>query len=76
MPRSSRRKRYVSRAVKAATAAMIVTPNVSEPTINGTFDPGGATMANTAGIMAVSIVPTFCAIATAETRIRAGNISG
>jgi len=70
------RKRYVSRAVNAAMLAMIATPNVSEPTIIGTFDPGGARIANTAGIMAVSMVPMFCAIATAVTRIRAGNSSG
>ena len=54
---------------------MIVTPNVSEPTIIGTFDPGGATVANTAGIRADSVVPTFCAMATADTRVRAGNSS-
>jgi hypothetical protein len=33
---------------------------VMDPTISGTFDPGGATVVNKAGIMAVIIVPTFC----------------
>jgi len=56
---------------------MTVMPNASEPTISGMFGaPGGATVANRAGSMAVMAVPTFCEIAIAETRVRVGNSSG
>ena len=52
-------------------------PNVMPPTISGTFgEPGGATTAKSAGSSAVTVVPRFCAMAIAVTRVRAGNSSG
>ena len=44
-PRSSMCTRWVSRADQAAAAAMIPMPNVMLPTMSGTFDPPGATIA-------------------------------
>ena len=56
---------------------MIVTPKAIAPTISGTLvEPGGATVANSAGSSAVMVVPMFCAIAIAETRVRVGKSSG
>jgi hypothetical protein len=47
------------------------------PTISGTFgEPGGATAAKSAGSSAVTVVPRFCAMAIAVTRVRAGKSSG
>ena len=45
------------------------------PTMSGTFDPGGATVAKMAGRNAVTIVPRFCETANAVTRVRVGNSS-
>ena len=56
---------------------MAVTPKANAPTVSGTLaEPGGATVANSAGNSAVSIVPMFCAIAMPETRARVGKSSG
>jgi hypothetical protein len=45
--------------------------------MSGTLvEPGGATAANKAGRSAVMVVPTFCEIAIAETRVRVWNSSG
>ena len=56
---------------------MIVTPKTNAPIVSGTFEePGGATVANSAGKSAVSIVPMFCAMAMPETLARAGKSSG
>jgi hypothetical protein len=52
---------------------MIVMPKANAPIVSGTFEePGGATVANSAGKSAVSIVPMFCAMAMPETRARVG----
>ena len=56
---------------------MIVMPNVIAPIVIGTLvEPGGATEANSAGSSAVMVVPMFCEIAMAVTRVRVGNSSG
>ena len=69
--------REVSRALQQAIEAMAVMPKARAPTVIGTLaEPGGATVANSAGSSAVSIVPTFCAIAMPETRARVGKSSG
>ena len=48
-----------------------------EADVSGTFvDPGGATAAKSAGSSAVMVVPMFCEIAIAETRVRVGKSSG
>jgi hypothetical protein len=47
------------------------------PIVSGmSVAPGGATATNNAGSRAVTAVPRFCAIATPQTRVRVGNISG
>src|SRR3977135_3244555 len=77
LPRSLILTRKVSLAVMAATAAMIVMPKAMAPTVTGMLaEPGGATVANSAGRRAVVVVPTFWEIAIAETRVRVGNSSG
>ncbi|MNW09272.1 hypothetical protein D3C71_2062300 [compost metagenome] len=53
----------------AARAHTQVMKNARPPTTSGMLsEPGGATRANSAGSMAVSMVPMFCAMAMAETR--------
>ena len=50
---------------------------VIAPTVSGMFvDPGGATVANSAGSSAVIVVHVFCEIAIAETRDLVWNSSG
>src|SRR4029077_7739541 len=69
LPRSLTGRRKVSRADQAAIAAMVVMPRAMQPTVNGTLvEPGGATVANSAGNNGVIVVPVFCEIAIAETR--------
>ncbi|CKS81636.1 Uncharacterised protein [Mycobacterium tuberculosis] len=47
------------------------------PTVNHTLvEPGGATAANSAGSSAVKVVPMFCEMAMADTRLRVRNSSG
>ena len=56
---------------------MMVMPKAMAPTVSGTLvEPGGATVANSAGSSAVIVVPMFCEIAIAETRLRVWNSSG
>jgi hypothetical protein len=58
-------------------AAIAVTPKVIAPTVSGMLDePGGATVAKSAGSSAVMVVPMFCEIAMAETRVLVWNSSG
>ena len=55
----------------------MVMPKAMPPTVSQMLlEPGGATAVNRAGSIAVMAVPTFCAMAMAETRERAGNSSG
>src|ERR1700748_3593303 len=69
LPSSLTGRRKVSRADQAAAAAIAVMAKAMAPTVNGTLvDPGGATVAKSAGSRAVMVVPTFCEIAIAETR--------
>jgi hypothetical protein len=52
--------------VNAAIAETTVTPSIRAPIVIGMLvEPGGATTANSAGIMALRKVPTFWAIAIA-----------
>src|SRR6266536_469399 len=61
----------------AAIAEIIVMPNASAPMVSGMLaEPGGATAAKSAGSMAVIVVPTFCAIAIALTRVLVWKSSG
>ena len=63
--------------MKAAAAAMQVMAKAIEPTTSHTLvEPGGATVANSAGSRAVIVVPMFCEIAIDDTRVRVGNSSG
>ena len=56
---------------------MIVTPKVIAPMVSGMLlEPGGATAAKSAGSRAVIVVPIFCAMAIAVTRVLVGNSSG
>ena len=56
---------------------MTVMPKAIAPIVSGiSVEPGGATKANSAGSSAVIIVPTFCEIAIAVTRVRVGKSSG
>jgi len=64
-------------ALMAATAAMTVTPKVMAPMVSGMLvEPGGATVAKIAGSMAVMVVPTFCPMDIAETRLFVWKSSG
>src|SRR5215468_8197034 len=77
LPRSLIFIRKVSLAVMAASAAITVMPKAIAPTVTGILaEPGGATAANRAGSRAVMVVPIFCDIAIADTRVRVGNSSG
>jgi hypothetical protein len=54
---------------------MMPMPKVMLPTMSGTFDPPGATIAYTVGRNAVIRVPRFWETAKAVTRVRVGNSS-
>src|SRR5262249_57527307 len=75
--RSFKWMRYVSRALQQVMAETAVMASVSAPIVSGTFAaPGGATRANRAGSRAVIVVPRFCEMAMADTRVRVGKSSG
>ena len=61
----------------AQVAQAIAMFQAMAPTVSQMLSaPGGATAVKRAGSIAVMAVPTFCAIAMAETRVRVGNSSG